>query len=218
MMKSVQDITRSFCALPAKSGAAEQQWWRQHARATFRLHFSDSPAQLSPVAIRSSVTRHLAVGKVVPWSECVSCQHDCKVLPRDCGSGGDDIHLCVSRSPDLEWRYGCSHLTMGGTITTDAARNSLLFLLLLLLFGMLIHVTNMAAAAPTTTSTPSPEVSICMREGCNCTKAAPHWLIVTCSFDSKQASVVAANSSDGYSSSTHMLGIIWLSKQLRTRL
>lgn len=121
------------------------------------------------------------------------CQYDCKVFPRDCGSGDDGIHLCVSRRRDLEWRHGCGHLTMGGTITTDAARNSLLFLLLLLLFGMLIHATNMAAAAPATASSPSPDVSICMREGCNCTNAAPHWLIVTCSFDSKQASVATAD-------------------------
>lgn len=83
---------------------------------------------------------------------------------------------------------------MGGTITTDAARNSLLFLLLLLLFGMLIHATNMAAAAPITASSPSPDVSICMREGCNCTNTPPHWLIVTCSFSSKQTVELDAGS------------------------
>lgn len=110
------------------------------------------------------------------------------MFPRDCGSGCG-IHRCIwRRRRDLEWRHGCVHLTMGGTITTDAARNSLLFLLLLLLFGMLVHATNMAAAAPITASSPSPGVSICMREGCNCTNTPPHWLIVTCSFSSKQAS------------------------------
>jgi hypothetical protein len=81
---------------------------------------------------------------------------------------------------------------MGGIITTDAARNSLLFLLLLLLFGMLIHATYMAAAAPTTASSPSPGITICTREDCNCTSVAPQWLIVTCSFDSKQASAAKA--------------------------
>lgn len=124
-------------------------------------------------------------------------QYACTLFRRDCGSGCG-IHRCIcQRRRDLVWRHGCGHLKMGGTVTTDAARNSLLFLLLLLLFGMLIHATNMAAAASITASSPSPGVSICMREGCNCTNTPPHWLIVTCSFSSKQASGYLPNAIAG---------------------
>lgn len=175
--------------MPFTTVATSRCWW-QHAQAIFRLRFSVCSVQSSPAVILGSVTRCLSVRNVTSVTGvCLSVW--LQVLSRDRGSGGHGIHRCVSRRRDLECRHGCGRFTMGGTITTDAARNSLLFLLLLLLFGMLIHATNMAAAAPTTSS-PSPDVSICMREGCNCTNAAPHWLTVTCSFDSKQASVVMA--------------------------
>jgi hypothetical protein len=72
---------------------------------------------------------------------------------------------------------------MGATVATAAAGSTLL---LSLLFGVFIYATNMAAAS--TTASPAADVSICVREGCNCTSTAPHWLIVTCAFNSKQAS------------------------------
>ncbi|XP_069686604.1 uncharacterized protein [Periplaneta americana] len=71
---------------------------------------------------------------------------------------------------------------MGGAITTDAARNTLL---LSLLFGMLIRAVASAS---------SPDVSVCMREGCNCTSMGPQWLKATCVFDSKQTVELGAGS------------------------